>query len=68
MPDHDWVVHDIVKGDVSFAAGQLRDFVLMRSDGSPVFLLAVAVDDLLMGITHVIRGDDLLPAPRATPQ
>ena len=48
-----------------FAAGQLRDFVLVRSDGSPVFLLAVAVDDLLMGITHVIRGDDLLASAPA---
>jgi glutamyl-tRNA synthetase len=65
MPDRDWVVHDLVKGDVHFAAGSLRDFVLVRSDDSPVFLLAVAVDDLMMGITHVIRGDDLLAsAPR----
>ena len=47
------------------AAGQLRDFVIVRSDGTPVFLLAVAVDDMLMAITHVIRGDDLLAsAPR----
>jgi glutamyl-tRNA synthetase len=60
MPGQEWVVDDIVKGEVRFAAGQLRDFVLMRSDGSPVFLLAVAVDDMLMGITHVVRGDDLL--------
>ncbi|CAN5764549.1 glutamate--tRNA ligase [soil metagenome] len=65
MPDREWVVDDIVKGEVRFAPGQLRDFVLLRSDGSPVFLLAVAVDDLLMGITHVVRGDDLLAsAPR----
>ena len=65
MPDREWVVDDLVKGEVRFPAGQLRDFVLVRSDGSPVFLLAVAVDDMLMGITHVIRGDDLLAsAPR----
>ncbi|MET0801677.1 MAG: glutamate--tRNA ligase, partial [Actinomycetota bacterium] len=65
MPDHEWVVNDIVKGEVRFAPGQLRDFVLARSDGSPVFLLAVAVDDMLMGVTHVVRGDDLLAsAPR----
>lgn len=65
MPEREWVVDDIVKGQVRFAPGQLRDFVLLRSDGSPVFLLAVAVDDLLMGITHVVRGDDLLAsAPR----
>jgi glutamyl-tRNA synthetase len=65
MPDREHVVHDLVKGEVRWRAGQLRDFVLMRSDGTPVFLLAVAVDDLLMEITHVIRGDDLLAsAPR----
>jgi glutamyl-tRNA synthetase len=60
MPDREWIVDDLVKGEVRFPPGQLRDFVLVRSDGSPVFLLAVAVDDWLMGITHVIRGDDLL--------
>ncbi|MEO8423386.1 MAG: glutamate--tRNA ligase [Actinomycetota bacterium] len=65
MPDQEWVVDDLVKGEVRFPAGQLRDFVMVRSDGTPVFLLAVAVDDMLMGITHVIRGDDLLAsAPR----
>ncbi len=65
MPDRGWVVDDLVKGEVRFPAGQLRDFVLVRSDGTPVFLLAVAVDDMLMEITHVIRGDDLLAsAPR----
>jgi glutamyl-tRNA synthetase len=65
MPDRGWVVDDMVKGEVRFPEGQLRDFVLVRSDGTPVFLLAVAVDDMLMGVTHVIRGDDLLAsAPR----
>ncbi|HZD17305.1 MAG TPA: glutamate--tRNA ligase [Actinomycetota bacterium] len=65
MPEREHVVQDLVKGEVRWAPGQLRDFVLMRADGSPLFLLAVAVDDLLMGITHVIRGDDLLAsAPR----
>ena len=39
---------DLVKGEVRWAPGELRDFVLVRADGSPVFLLAVAVDDLLM--------------------
>jgi glutamyl-tRNA synthetase len=51
-----------VKGEVRWTANDLRDFVIVRSDGSPVFLLAVAVDDLLMEITHVVRGDDLLSA------
>lgn len=65
MPEREWVVHDLVKGEVRFAPGSLPDFVLVRSDGSPTFLLAVAVDDLLMEITHVIRGEDLLAsAPR----
>jgi glutamyl-tRNA synthetase len=62
MPQREWVLHDLVKGEVRWAPGQLRDFVLARSDGSPVFLLAVAVDDLAMGVTHVVRGDDLLTA------
>ena len=62
MPQREWVVHDLVKGEVRWAASDLHDFVLQRSDGSPVFLLAVAVDDLLMGVTHVVRGDDLLAA------
>jgi glutamyl-tRNA synthetase len=60
MPEREHVLQDLVKGEVRWAPGHLRDFVLMRSDGTPVFLLAVAVDDMLMGITHVIRGDDLL--------
>ena len=58
-------MQDLVKGEVRWKAGDLSDFVIVRSDGSPVFLLAVSVDDMLMGITHVIRGDDLLAsAPR----
>lgn len=49
---------DLVRGQVSFANDSLEDFVLLRSDGSPVFLLANALDDAHMGITHVIRGED----------
>jgi glutamyl-tRNA synthetase len=65
MPEREWVTRDLVKDEVRWAPGHLKDFVLMRSDGSPVFLLAVAVDDMLMEVTHVIRGDDLLDsAPR----
>jgi glutamyl-tRNA synthetase len=65
MPERESVVEDLVKGEVRWAAGDLRDFVIVRSDGSPVFLLAVAVDDMLMEVTHVVRGDDLLAsAPR----
>ncbi|HEV7722074.1 MAG TPA: glutamate--tRNA ligase [Iamia sp.] len=49
---------DLVRGEVSFANDSLEDFVLLRSNGSPVFLLANALDDADMGITHVIRGED----------
>jgi glutamyl-tRNA synthetase len=62
MPEREWVLHDLVKGEVRWAKGQLTDFIIMRADGSPLFLLAVAVDDMLMGVSHVIRGDDLLAA------
>jgi glutamyl-tRNA synthetase len=54
------IVNDIVQGDVRFANAQLDDMVLLRSDGSPTYMLAVVVDDYDMGITHVIRGDDHL--------
>jgi glutamyl-tRNA synthetase len=65
MPEREWVVEDLVKGEVRWAARDLGDYVIVRSDGSPVFLLAVAVDDMLMEVTHVVRGDDLLAsAPR----
>src|SRR4051794_4286685 len=53
---------DIVKGPMHFANDALRDFVIVRSDGSPTYLLASGVDDLRMGMTHVIRGEDLLPS------
>ena len=54
------VVDDIVRGRVSFPNESLEDFVIRRGDGSPTFHLANAVDDHDMGITHVIRGEDLL--------
>ena len=53
-------VHDVVQGDVRFANDQLDDMVLLRSDGTPTYMLAVVVDDHDMGVTHVIRGDDHL--------
>jgi glutamyl-tRNA synthetase len=56
------MVHDLIHGDVVFEHATVEDFVVVRTDGSPMFLLANAVDDVDMGITHVIRGDDLLPA------
>ena len=54
------IIHDEVQGEISIQNNQLDDMVLLRSDGSPVYMLAVVVDDHDMGITHVIRGDDHL--------
>ncbi|WP_299558138.1 glutamate--tRNA ligase [uncultured Sulfitobacter sp.] len=54
------VIRDSVQGDVIIDNAQLDDMVLLRSDGSPVYMLAVVVDDHDMGVTHVIRGDDHL--------
>ncbi|MEL7398591.1 MAG: glutamate--tRNA ligase [Pseudomonadota bacterium] len=54
------VIRDAVQGDVTIRNEQLDDMVLLRSDGTPVYMLAVAVDDHDMGVTHVIRGDDHL--------
>ncbi len=54
------VIRDEVQGEVTIRNDQLDDMVLLRSDGTPVYMLAVAVDDHDMGVTHVIRGDDHL--------
>jgi glutamyl-tRNA synthetase len=58
--DGETIVHDVVQGDVRFGNDQLDDMVLLRSDGTPTYMLAVVVDDFDMGVTHVIRGDDHL--------
>ncbi len=58
--DGQTTLHDEVQGDVTWANDQLDDMVLLRSDGTPVYMLAVVVDDHDMGVTHVIRGDDHL--------
>ncbi len=54
------IVRDHVQGDVRFGNDQLDDMVILRSDGTPTYMLSVVVDDYDMGITHVIRGDDHL--------
>jgi glutamyl-tRNA synthetase len=54
------VVRDLVQGDVTFQNENLDDMVLLRSDGTPTYMLAVVVDDFDMDVTHVIRGDDHL--------
>ncbi len=59
------VIEDHVQGRVVFQNENLDDFVLLRSDGNPTYMLAVVVDDHDMGVTHIIRGDDhLANAPR----
>lgn len=54
------VIKDLVQGKVKVNSNELDDCILVRSDGKPTFMLASVVDDILMGITHVIRGDDHL--------
>jgi len=58
--DGETIVHDVVLGNVRFENSQLDDMVLLRSDGTPTYMLAVVVDDRDMGVTHVIRGADHL--------
>jgi glutamyl-tRNA synthetase len=54
------VVDDAIRGEVTFANAELEDFVIVRSNGEPMFLVANAVDDADMGVTHILRGEDLL--------
>ena len=54
-------VHDLVRGDVEFPQRALEDFICVKGNGQPLFVLANAVDDRTMAISHVIRGEDQLP-------
>ena len=58
--DEPFVVDDIVRGQVKFAAGEIGDFIIQKSDGFPTYNFACVVDDKLMGVTHVIRGQEHL--------
>ncbi|HEV2852625.1 MAG TPA: glutamate--tRNA ligase [Thermoanaerobaculia bacterium] len=60
MPDENITFTDIVRGDMVFPPDALDDFILLRSDGNPTYHMSVVVDDIDMGITHVIRGEDHL--------
>jgi glutamyl-tRNA synthetase len=60
VPEGTTTVDDTIRGPVTFEHAAIKDFVIARSDGSPLYNLAVAVDDLDMGITHVVRGEDHL--------
>jgi glutamyl-tRNA synthetase len=62
MPDADLSWDDMVRGPVTFAAGSVPDFVVVRGNGEPLYTLVNPVDDALMEITHVLRGEDLLPS------
>ncbi|MFH0986343.1 MAG: glutamate--tRNA ligase [Candidatus Omnitrophota bacterium] len=61
IPQTEVKVYDIVRGEVTYDSKEFDDLVIMKSDGYPVFHLAVVVDDHDMGITHVVRGEDHLP-------
>lgn len=61
VPGGTTVVHDQVRGDVEFDNATIEDFALVRGNGSPVFILANVVDDVSMGITHVVRAEEHLP-------
>jgi glutamyl-tRNA synthetase len=60
MPDGETTFTDLIRGEMKFDHNFVPDFVLVRADGSPLYTLAVAVDDVLMKVTHVLRGEDLL--------
>ncbi|MBX3311484.1 MAG: glutamate--tRNA ligase [Microbacteriaceae bacterium] len=60
VPDVDYSFTDLVRGEITFPAGSLVDFVLVRPNGEPLYTFVNPVDDALMGITHVLRGEDLL--------
>ncbi len=61
MPDNETiVVHDEIRGDISFESNLIDDQVILKSDGYPTYHLAVVIDDHLMGITHVLRGEEWL--------
>lgn len=60
VPDIDLSFDDLVRGPITFPAGSFSDFVVVRPNGAPLYTLVNPVDDALMGITHVLRGEDLL--------
>ncbi len=62
MPDEDLSWTDLVRGEITFRSGTVPDPVLVRGNGSPLYALTNPVDDALMRITHVLRGEDLLPS------
>ncbi|HEY0260725.1 MAG TPA: glutamate--tRNA ligase [Lacisediminihabitans sp.] len=62
VPDTELGFHDLVRGPITFPAGSFSDFVVVRPNGRPLYTFVNPVDDALMRITHVLRGEDLLPS------
>jgi glutamyl-tRNA synthetase len=62
VPDEGVTYVDLIRGEVTFPAGSFPDFVLVRAGGVPLYTFTNPVDDALMGITHVLRGEDLMPS------
>lgn len=60
VPDTDLSFDDLVRGEITFPAGSFTDFVIVRPNGHPLYTLVNPLDDALMGVTHVLRGEDLL--------
>src|SRR5699024_6303178 len=60
MPEEDITFTDMVRGEITFKAGSTPDFVVVRANGQPLYTLVNPVDDALMRITHVLRGEDIL--------
>jgi glutamyl-tRNA synthetase len=68
MPDHPVVFDDLVRGEVTFLPENVPDFAILRANGDPLYTLTNPCDDAMMGITHVLRGEDLLSStPRQIP-
>ena len=62
VPDEDLTFVDLIRGEVTFPAGSFPDFVVVRPNGIPLYTFVNPVDDALMGVTHVLRGEDLMPS------
>ncbi|MBC7633275.1 glutamate--tRNA ligase [Aeromicrobium sp.] len=60
MPDKDYTFNDLVRGEITFGSDNVQDYVLVRANGQPLYTLTNPTDDAMMGITHVLRGEDLL--------
>jgi glutamyl/glutaminyl-tRNA synthetase len=60
MPDENSLINDEVRGEVKFAAGEFSDFIIQKADGYPTYHMAVVIDDELMGVTHIMRGQEHL--------